>query len=302
MKKKSTLYESPLYQNMRLPLKDPTEIDFDLFQHYVKEDLNHIYCHDSRNMSHVKDNTVSLIITSPPYNVTKNYDTYSDDADLTNYLTYLDMVWRECYRVLRPGGRLIINVAGIGRKPYIPLQSYISTHVIDIGFFMMGEVIWDKSMSAGESTGWGSFCKPSAPTLRDIHEYLLVFCKESAKLNQARSSEISIYDTKEKRNHWATLTKSIQSFATASAKKLQHPAPYPEKLVAWCIELYTYKYDLVVDPFMGSGTTAVVAKKMDRYYIGYDVSEEYVKNANIRVNNTDTLFRPQKRKRKVSFF
>jgi len=128
---------------------------------------------DSRNLS-LPDNCVHLVVTSPPYNASKAYD---EDLSLSEYLEMLYDVFAECYRVLTPGGRMVVNVANLGRKPYIPLSSHINIMMNQLGFLMRGEIIWDKSASAGSSCAWGSFQSASNPCLRDVHEYLLVFSK-----------------------------------------------------------------------------------------------------------------------------
>jgi site-specific DNA-methyltransferase (adenine-specific) len=141
-----------------------------------KKYLNRIFCKSSENMSELPDNSVHLMITSPPYNVAKEYD---EDLSLEEYLNFLNRVWRETYRVLVPGGRVCINIANLGRKPYIPLHSYIIQGMLEIGYLMRGEIIWNKASSASPSTAWGSWLSAANPVLRDIHEYILIFCKET---------------------------------------------------------------------------------------------------------------------------
>jgi DNA modification methylase len=128
----------------------------------------------AENMKELPDNSVHLMITSPPYNVSKEYD---EDLSLKEYLQLLENSFKETYRVLVNGGRACINVANLGRKPYIPLSDYISKMMIDIGFNMRGEIIWNKAASASPSTAWGSWQSAANPILRDIHEYILVFLK-----------------------------------------------------------------------------------------------------------------------------
>ena len=138
---------------------------------------------DSKSMP-LPDNCVHLVVTSPPYNASKAYD---EDLSLTEYLSMLHDVFAECYRVLAPGGRMVVNVANLGRKPYIPLTSHVNLIMHDIGFMHRGEVIWDKSASAGSSCAWGSFQSASNPCLRDIHEYLLMFSKGDYKLPRTKA-------------------------------------------------------------------------------------------------------------------
>jgi len=129
-------------------------------------------------MTELPDCSVHLMVTSPPYNVGKEYD---EDLTLDEYLAFLQRVWKETQRVLVPGGRMCINVANLGRKPYIPLHAFIAEQAIALGFLMRGEIIWNKAASASPSTAWGSWKSAGNPTLRDVHEYILVFCKDTFK-------------------------------------------------------------------------------------------------------------------------
>ena len=217
------------------------------------------------------------MITSPPYNVKKEYD---EDLTLEDYMILLKTVLTETYKKLVTGGRACINIANIGRKPYIPLHAYIIDVMLDIGFLMRGEIIWNKSASAGGSCAWGSWKSASNPVLRDVHEYILIFSKESfSRKKTDKENTIS-------RDEFLEFTKSIWEFPTVSAKKIGHPAPFPEELPYRLIQLYSFKNDVVLDPFMGSGTTCLAAMKSDRNYIGYDIKEDYVKLAQKRINNS----------------
>jgi DNA modification methylase len=238
-----------------------------------EEFVDRLICGDSREMPFIPDSSVSLVVTSPPYNVGKPYSKHADDLDLGEYLAYIGDVWKECHRVLRLGGRLAINVANTWRQPYIPLSAYIATQCIEMGFIMRGEVIWMKGPSVGVSTAWGSWRSASNPTLRDVHEYILIFSKDSLRLepNGARSKITS--------EEFTTYTKSVWSFPTASARKEGHPAPFPEELPARLIKLYTFPGDIVLDPFMGTGASCAAAKKLQRRYVGIDVDPGYVQLA-----------------------
>jgi len=215
------------------------------------------------------------MVTSPPYNVGKEYD---EDFTLDQYLEFLKRVWREVHRVLVPGGRACVNVANLGRKPYIPLHAYIIRDMLDLGFLMRGEIIWDKGASAAASTAWGSWKSPGNPTLRDVHEYILVFSKGafSRPNPEKRASTIS-------KEEFLEYTKSVWTFGAESARKVGHPAPFPVELPYRLIQLYTYAGEVVLDPFMGSGSTAVAALKAGRNYVGYEVDPEYVRLANKRI-------------------
>ena len=241
---------------------------------------NVIICADSRKID-IPDNCVHLMVTSPPYNAAKEYD---DDLTLQEYLNLLREVFEECYRVLVPGGRAVVNVANLGRKPYIPLSSHINLMMQEIGFLMRGEVIWDKAASAGSSCAWGSFKSASNPCLRDIHEYILIYSKGQYKLpRETKEKQEGRVDTISKEN-FIEQTKSIWSFNTESARRVNHPAPFPVELPHRCIEMYTFEGDVVLDPFLGSGSTAIAAIRTGRRYIGVDISEEYCQVAENRIS------------------
>ena len=243
---------------------------------------NRILCGDSRALP-LPDNCVHLVVTSPPYNASKDYD---EDLSLSEYLTLLRDVFSECERVLVPGGRMVINVANLGRKPYIPLSSHVNLIMHDLGMLMRGEIIWDKSASAGSSCAWGSFKSASNPCLRDVHEYLLVFSKGGYKLERTSSERAEGRVDSIDRDEFIHHTKSIWSFPTESARRVNHPAPFPVELPRRCIELYSFTGDVVLDPFLGSGSTAVAAKATGRTYIGLDLSQEYCDRARARVDGS----------------
>ncbi|MFH0748427.1 MAG: site-specific DNA-methyltransferase [Candidatus Bathyarchaeota archaeon] len=233
-----------------------------------------ILCQDSRKMEKVPDSSVHLMVTSPPYNVGKDYD---EDLTLNEYLKMLREVFAETYRVLVSGGRACINVANVGRKPYIPYHKFIIDAMYDVGFLMRGEVIWHKGSGAGVSTAWGSWTSASNPTLRDTHEYILIFSKDKFSRNgKNKESTIS-------RDEFLAFTKSVWEFQPESAKKVGHPAPFPVELPYRCIQLYTFKQEVVLDPFCGVGTTALAALTTKRHFVCVDVDADYVKKAQNRV-------------------
>ena len=175
------------------------------------------------------------------------------------------------------GGRACVNVANLGRRPYIPLHTHIIAEMLEIGYWMRGEIIWDKGASAGASTAWGSWMSPSNPSLRDVHEYILVFSKDSMRRHKnGRESTIT-------REEFLEYTKSVWAFPSESANRVGHPAPFPVELPYRLIQLYTFKGDIVLDPFCGSGTTCVAALKTGRHYVGLDNNEEYVRLARKRM-------------------
>ena len=203
----------------------------------LPEELHNIIINgDSRKLP-IPDNCVHLVVTSPPYNASKAYD---EDLSLTEYLGLLHEVFSECYRILAPGGRMVVNVANLGRKPYIPLASHINLIMHEIGFMHRGEVIWDKSASAGSSCAWGSFQSASNPCLRDIHEYMLMFSKGDYKLPRTKSERAEGRIDTIGRDEFIQQTKSIWSFSTESARRVNHPAPFPVELPKRCIEMFTF--------------------------------------------------------------
>jgi len=236
--------------------------------------INKFILGSAENMLELPNNSVHLMITSPPYNVSKEYDA---DLSLKEYLQLLENSFKETYRVLVNGGRACINIANLGRKPYIPLSDYISNMMLKLGFNMRGEIIWNKASSASPSTAWGSWQSAANPILRDIHEYILVFSKGDYKREKGKK-ENSI--SKEQFMEW---TKSIWTMNAESAKRIGHPAPFPEELPNRLIQLYSFKGDIILDPFMGSGTTAVCALKAERCFVGFEINQDYINLAEKRI-------------------
>ena len=175
-------HDSSIYYNSRMYDTLVSNRDVGNGQSLPKELENIVINGNSKSLP-IPDNCIHLVVTSPPYNASKAYD---EDLSLTEYLGLLHEVFAECYRVLSPGGRMVVNVANLGRKPYIPLASHINLIMHEIGFMHRGEVIWDKSASAGSSCAWGSFQSASNPCLRDIHEYMLIFSKGDYKLPRTK--------------------------------------------------------------------------------------------------------------------
>jgi site-specific DNA-methyltransferase (adenine-specific) len=263
----SKLYESLPSEKITEYTETPIPLEF----------VDRIFCHTSEDMVELPDNSIHLMVTSPPYNVGKTYD---ENLTLQEYRDFLKRVWQDVHRVLVPGGRACINVANLGRKPYIPLDAFIIEDMQDLGFLMRGEVIWNKASSASPSTAWGSWMSAANPTLRDIHEYILIFSKGmfSHKNIYKRQSTISQMEFME-------FTKSVWTFDAESARKIGHPAPFPVTLPYRLIQLYTFKDEIVLDPFVGSGSACLAAIKTGRHYIGYDTDENYCKLAEKRIRD-----------------
>lgn len=271
----SKFYNSKLYKEIK---NNNSDI---IVNEFPSKLLNTIIASSCENMKDIPNNSLHLMITSPPYNVSKEYD---NDLSLNEYLNLLKNCFAETYRVLVDGGRACINIANIGRKPYIPLSDYVSKIMIEIGFNMRGEIIWNKSAGAGISTAWGSFQSASNPILRDVHEYILIFSKGNYKRERDKEEKELRKDniTKEEFIEW---TKSVWTMNTESAKRIGHPAPFPEELPNRLIKLFSFTNDIVIDPFMGSGTTAIAAIKNNRNFVGYEINKEYINLANNRILN-----------------
>ncbi|BAS25912.1 DNA-methyltransferase [Limnochorda pilosa] len=242
------------------------------------EAIDRIFCQDARHMTQLPDGCVHLMVTSPPYNVGKEYD---QDLSLQEYLELLEAVFRETYRVLAPGGRAAVNVANLGRKPYVPLHLHVAQVMLRIGFLMRGEVIWSKAAAPGTSCAWGSWMSASNPTLRDVHEYILIFSKE--RFDRPRAQGAPGRESTIERNDFLELTQSIWSFNPESARRVGHPAPFPVELPRRLIELYTFKGDVVLDPFAGVGSTCVAAVQTGRRFVAYEIEDEYVRRAEARL-------------------
>ena len=265
----SEFYDSKMYAG-----KHPPERVKFIENHIPAKNLDKIYCKSSEIMDDVPDYSIHLMVTSPPYNVKKEYD---KDLSLNEYKALLKSVFAETYKKLVTGGRACVNVANLGRKPYIPLHSYIIEVMLELGYLMRGEIIWNKASSASPSTAWGSWQSAANPVLRDIHEYILIFSKESFSRKRSHKKDTI---SKEEFLEW---TKSVWTFPAVSARSIGHPAPFPEELPHRLIQLYTFKEDVVLDPFCGSGTACLAAMKDGRHYIGYDIESDYVRLANQRI-------------------
>ena len=240
--------------------------------------VDQLFCHSSEQMHELPDNCVALMVTSPPYNVGKDYD---EDLSLEEYLGLLERVLRETFRVLQPGGRACVNIANVGRKPYVPLASHVNLLMHDIGYLMRGEIIWVKAKGASGSCAWGSWCSAKNPTLRDLHEYVLVFSK--GRFDRVMKGENTV-----ERDAFMRDTLSVWEIPPASARKVGHPAPFPVELPKRLIELYTYRGDLVLDPFCGAGSACVAAAQLGRHYVGYDTEPEYLEIARKWLRETGT--------------
>lgn len=241
------------------------------------ESIDALYCQSATNMSQVRDNSVALTVTSPPYHVGKEYD---GDESLEEFVdNVLRPVFDDVRRVLEPGGRLAVNVAGLGRKPYFNFPNIVDSLLLDIGFLPRGEIIWQKAEGSNGSCAWGSWCSDANPVMRDLHEKVLLYSKDRYDRHPYRKVKGQPQD----KESFMRDTLSVWKIAPESAKRVGHPAPFPVELPKRLIELFTHEKDLVLDPFLGVGATAVAAKRTGRHYVGYDIVEAYLDTARTRL-------------------
>jgi len=272
----TAFYASKLYEG--LPGAKEKKVQF-LENCIPPHFLDKIFCKSSEQMDELPDDSVHLMVTSPPYNAGKEYD---ENLTLEEYRNFLRTVWKEVFRVLVPGGRACVNIANLGRKPYIPLHAFVLEDLLGLGFLMRGEIIWNKAASASPSTAWGSWLSAANPTLRDIHEYILVFSKSGFSRGDSKNEKRRRKSTISK-EEFLEFTKSVWTFPAESARRVGHPAPFPVELPYRLIQLYTFEGEVVLDPFAGSGQAGIAAIKTRRRYVGYETGEEYVKLAERRI-------------------
>jgi site-specific DNA-methyltransferase (adenine-specific) len=253
--------------------------------------VDQIYVGDARSMDRVRAGSVALVVTSPPYFAGKAYEEELGEghipATYVEYLTMLEDVFAESVDKLEPGGRIAVNVANLGRKPYRSLSADVIGILQDrLGLLLRGEVIWRKARGAGGNCAWGSFKKPANPVLRDLTERVVIASKgrfdRAVDLRQRAQLGLPSEPTTTA-DEFMDATLDLWELAPESATRVGHPAPFPVELPQRLIDLYTYRGDVVLDPFMGSGTTAVAAVRTGRHYLGYDMDEGYAKAARKRV-------------------
>ncbi len=240
--------------------------------------LNNIICGDSENvLKTIAENSIDLVITSPPYNFNIKYNEYDDIVNWDKYFDKLFRIFDECIRVLKFGGRIIINIAPKS-SDYVPTHHIISKYFIDKKMIWKGEILWDKHTHNVGGAIWGSWKSPSSPYLKYSWEFIEIFCKGDLK-HEGDKNNIDI--TKEEFKEWTHIKWKIK--AETSMKKYGHSAMFPEHLVERILKLFSYKNDIILDPFNGAGTTTLVSKKFNRKYIGIDISKKYCEVAKNRI-------------------
>jgi site-specific DNA-methyltransferase (adenine-specific) len=249
----------------------------------INKFINKIICGDSEYvLKQFPNDSIDIIITSPPYNFGLEYenDRKNDAVKWDEYFRKLNNIWKECVRVLKPGGRLCVNIQPLF-SDYIPTHHLISKQLLDLGLLWKGEILWDKHNYNCKYTAWGSWKSPSMPYLKYTWEFIEIFCKKThKKIGNPRDIDITADQFKK----WVYARWDIAP--ERNMKKYNHPAMFPEELVVRLLKLFSYKNDIVLDPFNGVGTTTAVAKRLNRRYIGIDISEEYCKTAIRRLNET----------------
>jgi site-specific DNA-methyltransferase (adenine-specific) len=243
----------------------------------MKMEINKIYNNDCiSGMKNIESNSVDLIITSPPYNLNINYADYNDSMKLEMYYNWCREWIVESFRILKDGGRFCLQIGAFQSQLNEPSYATFTNIFQEIGFTFRELIIWNKNQIP-KRTAWGSWMSPSNPRILPPFEMIINFHKGSPKILEKGTTDL----TKEEFINW---TNGLWVMAPESAKKRNHPAPYPEEFAYRCIKMHSYIGALVVDPFNGSGTTTAVAKKLGRNYIGFDITEDYCKLAEVRLN------------------
>jgi len=253
----------------------------------INDFINKIFNNKWENIiPQIPDNSLDIIITSPPYNVNlgsnkikkDKYDTYDDNMPYEDYLNWMDKLFMECYRVLKCGGRVAINI-GDGSNGSIPTHADFIIRMRDkANFIPMTTIIWDKRQ-IGCSTSWGSYSSPSCPSFPTQFEFILIMAKDT-KHHEGNKGKITVDGKEFQRN-----SRALWDFLpeTRMMKEFGHPACFPEELPRRLLQQLTYEDDIVLDPFNGVGTTCTVAKQLNRRYIGIEMSKKYYETSLVRL-------------------
>lgn len=253
------------------PSGPPVKID------YSKVPIDQIITGDALEiLKQIPDNSIHMEITSPPYNLGLPYDVYVDYQDYNSYRESLMKIWREAFRVLIDGGRFALNIAPTGISDFREVHHDLVADVKSIGFTLRTEILWYKQ-NMGRHTAWGSWASPSNPHIVPSWEYVYIFHKNSPKLEGVKA-DIDI------------APEEFQKFSDGfwdirpETNRNGHPAPFPEELIYRLIKYYTYRGNICLDMFGGTGTVALVALKIGRRYISIDISEQYSNIATKRIS------------------
>ncbi len=263
---------------------DPAEVDAQIGD-------ERLIAGNAKDMARVPTGSVALVVTSPPYFAGKAYEEVLGQGEVPGsyreYLAMLEDVFADCARTLEPGGRIAVNVANLGRKPFRSLAGDVTTILQDrLRLLLRGEIIWQKQEGSSGNCAWGSFRSPSNPSLRDATERVIVASKgrfDRALTAKVRAAQGLPHVASINADRFMAATNDVWLIPPERARRVGHPAPFPVELPEWLIELYTYEGDLVLDPFMGSGSTAVAAVRTGRRYVGYDLDPDYLDIARARV-------------------
>ena len=237
---------------------------------------NRIICGDVlETMKKIPSNSIHLAITSPPYNVGKDYDNHNDKMDYQEYLNWLNEVWKETQRVLVNGSRFCLNIAPTGIRDFVPIHHDFTNRLRKLGMKFRTEIVWYKQTML-KRTAWGSWKSPANPHIVPSWEYVLVFTKDGDKLyGNPKDIDITAKEFKDFSDGFWKIQPERQ--------RNGHPAPFPEDLIYRLIKFYSYKGNNVLDMFGGTGTVAVVSHKNNRNFIHIDISDEYCKTAKERL-------------------
>lgn len=235
---------------------------------------NKIICGDSEEiLKKLPDNCIDLIFTSPPYNFGLEYKNHKDGHYWKEYFDKLFRIFEQCIRILKHGGRIVINIQPLF-SDYIPTHHIISDFFIRHKMIWKGEILWEKNNYNCKYTAWGSWKSPSNPYLKYTWEFLEIYCKGDLK---KAGNKANIDIAAEEFKSWVVAKWSIAP--ERDMKRYGHPAMFPEELAKRVLKLFSYKDDIILDPFNGVGTTTAIAKNLGRRFLGIDIASEYCKKA-----------------------
>lgn len=273
-------------EHVKPPMPEPSPVVEPIAP--IRQPVITLHNADSRHMLSFDVAPVHLVITSPPYNVGIDYGISQDD--LRAYTELITDIWQECFKAMVDGGRIAVVVPfGVGRNPWVPMAARVCDTLIGAGFTLRGQIIWDKN-TTGNRTSWGSFRLPSDPSLRDTSEAIIIAHKGSGKLELP--AEVKATDDKGSHTAWLAssdyfmqLAQDHWTISPESAQRVKHPAPFPVELVTRLIHFYAFPGAHVLDPFAGSGTVGVAAKRLGCDATLFEMDSKYCEIARTRIND-----------------